>query len=61
METFCTEGLTLSENIKILFKPDFKPIPKRTFTFISFLNVPLQGINGKTQKRRRRNTIHTNI
>ena len=48
METFCTEGLTLSENIKILFKPDFKPIPKRTFTFISFLNVRLQGMNGKT-------------
>ena len=26
MET-CTDGLTLFENIKIYFKPDFKPIP----------------------------------
>lgn len=42
MENFCTEGLILSEDIKIYFKPDFKTIPKRTITFISFLNVPLE-------------------
>lgn len=42
METFCTEGLVLSESIKIYFKPDFKTPPKRTYTFISFLNVPLE-------------------
>lgn len=42
MEIFCTEGLILSEDIKIYFKPDFTPIPKRTITFISFLNVPLE-------------------
>ena len=39
METFCTEDLTQSENIEIYFKPDFKSIPKRTFTFILFVNV----------------------
>ena len=39
METFCTEDLTQSENIEIYFKPDFKSIPKRTFTFIPFVNV----------------------
>ena len=42
MEIFCTEGLILSKNIKICFKPYFKPIPKRTITFISFLNVLLK-------------------
>ena len=47
METFCTEGLTLSGNIKNYFKPDFKPISRRTFTFIFFLNVPLETLGKK--------------
>ena len=42
METLCTEGLTLSENIKIYFKPDFEQAPRRAISFISFLNVPLE-------------------
>ena len=42
METLCTASLTLSQNIKIYFKPDFKQAPRRAITFISFLNVPLE-------------------
>ena len=40
METFCTEGLVLSDIVKIYFKPDYKPMPRKKFTFISFINVP---------------------
>ena len=42
MQTFCTEGLTISENNTIYFKPDYKLRQQRTYTFISFLNVPLE-------------------
>ena len=42
MQTFCTEGLTISENNTVYFKPDFKPRQNRTYSFISFLNVPLE-------------------
>ena len=42
MGTFCTEGLVMSKNITIYFKPQYKPtsIPK-TYTFIFFFNVRL--------------------
>ena len=42
MQTFCTEGLTISEGNNIYFKPDYKPRQHRSYTFISFLNVPLE-------------------
>lgn len=42
MQTFCTEGLTISENNTKYFKSDFKPRQSRRYTFISFLNVPLE-------------------
>ena len=42
METFCTESLVLSDIVKIYFKPDYKPMPKKKLTFISFINVPLE-------------------
>ena len=42
MQTFSTEGLTISENNTVYFKPDFKPRQNRTYSFISFLNVPLE-------------------
>ena len=42
MSTVCTEPLTISESNIIFFKPDYKPPQTRDFTFISFLNVPLE-------------------
>lgn len=43
MQTFCTEVLSLAENNTVYFKPDYKPTPKqRSYTFVSFLNVPLK-------------------
>ena len=42
MSTFCTEPLTISENINIVFKPDYKPPKTRAFIFISFSNVSLE-------------------
>ena len=43
MQTFCTEGLVISDNITVYFKPDYKlPPPTRNYTFVSFLNVPLE-------------------
>ena len=42
MQTFCTEGLTISEGNIIFFKPDYTPRQPTTYTFISFLNVPLE-------------------
>ena len=42
VSTFCTELLAISENNNIFFKPDCKPPQTRAFTFISFLNVPLE-------------------
>ena len=42
MSTFCTESLMTSEIKNIVFKPDYKPPQTRAFTFISFLNVPLE-------------------
>ena len=43
MITFCTEGLTLAGNNTVCFKPDYKPQPKRrSYTFGSFLSVPLE-------------------
>ena len=42
MSTVCTEPLTISESNIIFFKPDSKPPQTRDFTFISFLNVPLE-------------------
>ena len=42
MSTFCTEPLTISENINIVFKPDYKPPQTRAFIFISFSNVSLE-------------------
>ena len=42
MHTFCTEGLTISENKTVYCKPDFRPRLTMTYTFISFLNVPLE-------------------
>ena len=43
METLCTEGLILADiDTTISFKPDYKPIPTRKITFISFINVPLE-------------------
>ena len=41
MQTFCT-GLTISENNTIYLRPDYKPRQHRTYTFMSFLNVPLE-------------------
>ena len=41
MQTFCTEGLSISENYNIYLKPDYKPRQTKTYTFISFNNVPL--------------------
>ena len=38
----CTEGLVISENITVCFKLDYKATrPSPTYTFHSFLNVPL--------------------
>ena len=42
MHAFCTEGLTISENNTVHFKPDFRPRLTMTYTFISFLNAPLE-------------------
>lgn len=43
MQTFCTEVLSLAENNTAYLKPDYKPTPKqRSYTFVSFLNVPLE-------------------
>lgn len=42
MQTFCAERLTISENNTIYFKPDYKPRQHRSYTFISFLYVPLE-------------------
>lgn len=42
MQTFCTEGLTISENNTIYFKPDYRSRLTLTYTFISFLNVLLE-------------------
>ena len=42
MQTFCTEGLTISEGNIIFFKPDYIPRQPTTYTLISFLNVPLE-------------------
>ena len=43
MQTFCTEGLTVPENISVFFKPDYKPtLKQRTYTFESFLTVLLE-------------------
>ena len=42
MSTFCTEPLTISENINIVFKPDYKPPKTRAFIFISFSSVSLE-------------------
>ena len=43
MQTFCTEGLVISDNITVYFKPVYKlPPPTRNYTFVSFLNVPLE-------------------
>ena len=50
MPIFCTEPLTISENINISFTPDFKRPQTRAFTFISFLNVPLE-IEGNEMTR----------
>ena len=42
-QTFCTEGQVISEIITVYFKPDYKPPPPtRNYTFVSFLNVPLE-------------------
>ena len=43
MQSFCTEGLVISDNITVYFKPDYKlPPPTRNYTFVSFQNVPLE-------------------
>ena len=43
MQTFRVEGLVISKNITIYFKPDYKPTrPSAAYTFVSFLNVFLK-------------------
>ena len=42
LSTFGTESLTISANNNIVFKPHYKPLQKKAFLFISFLNVPLE-------------------
>ena len=42
MSTFCSEPLTISENINIVFKPDYKPPQTRAFIFISLSNVSFE-------------------
>ena len=55
MQTFCTEGLTISENNTIYFRSDYKPRQHITYTFISFLNVPLE-----TEKKEMEDYIRQN-
>ena len=57
MQTFCTEGVVISGNITVYFKPDYKlPPPTQNYTFVSFLNVPLE-----TEKKDMKNFVRQHV